>query len=364
MLRKQQISLRQFSILVIIFTVGEGIFLLPGIVTNEAKQDGWIASLISLLMGILFVLFYEQFARLYPKLTLVEISEKVLGSWLGKGFALLFIGYAFYYAAVALREIGDFLTTQNYPETPMIFIHILVVIVVVMAVRLGIEPIARSVEIFLPWLAVLLLFLILCSIPKMDVYHIQPVFSEEFRSIVRASIPFTAYSFVELAFFLMIVPYVKERQHLRKSWLWGSMIGSAVITIVTIVAILVLGAELTARQMYPGYNLAKLIYIGDFLQRVEASLAVIWFITIFVRVTIYFFVTVTGLAQVFRLQNHKSIATPLGVILVALASIVSTDIVYFNHLNQYWPFLDLFFGFLFVLFLWIVHLGKKLFRLN
>lgn len=100
------------------------------------------------------------------------------------------------------------------------------------------------------------------------------------------------------------------------------------------------------------------------MQRVEASIAVIWFTTIFMRVTIFFFVTVTGLTQVFRLKNQKQIATPLGIILVALASIVSTDIVYFNRLNQYWPFLDLFFGFLFVLFLWMVHLCKKIFRPN
>lgn len=358
MLGTQRISLRQFSILVLIFIIGEGIFILPGFVTHEAKQDGWIAGLFSLLLGILIVLFYERFSRLYPELTLVEVSEKVFGSWLGRGFALFFIGYAFYYAAVSLREIGDFLTTQNYPETPMIVFHIIVAIVVVMAVRLGIEPIARSAEIFCPWLALFFLFLILFSIPKMDVYHIQPVWGEEFGSILRASIPFTAYTFIELVFFLMIVPYVKQRQQLRKGWLLGAIIGSVVIIVIIMTAILVLSAELTARQMYPGYNLAKQIFIGDFLQRVEASLAVIWFVSIFVRVTIYFFVTVTGLMQVFRIRDRKQLATPLGIIMVALASIVSTDIVYFNHLNQYWPLLDFFFGFVYVLLLWIVHYCK------
>ena len=362
MLGRQQISLRQFSILVMIFTIGEGIFILPGILTNEAKQDGWLAGIYSLVLGILIVLFYERFARLYPQLSLVEICERILGSWLGKGFALFFTGYAFYYAAVSLREIGDFLTTQNYPETPMIVIHLIVAIVVVMAVRLGIEPIARSTEIFLPWLIFLFLFLIVFSTPKMDVNHIQPVFGEDFKSILRAMIPFTAYSFIDLVFFLMITPYVKQRQQLRKGWLIGAIFGSLVVIVITITAILVLGADLTARQMYPGYSLAKQIYIGDFLQRVEATLAIIWFISIFVRVTIYFFVTVMGLVKVFRLKSRKHIIIPLGIILVAMASIVSTDIVYFNHLNQYWPILDFLFGFSFVLFLWMVHFCKKMIK--
>ncbi|MDQ0493800.1 hypothetical protein QOZ95_001962 [Paenibacillus brasilensis] len=39
---------------------------------------------------------------------------------------------------------------------------------------------------------------------------------------------------------------------------------------------LVLGPDITARNIYPGYALAKKISIGHFLQRIEAIMATMW----------------------------------------------------------------------------------------
>ncbi|GAA3313398.1 hypothetical protein GCM10020331_003420 [Ectobacillus funiculus] len=43
------------------------------------------------------------------------------------------------------------MVTQVMPETPIAFIHALVLIAVIFGSRLGLEVIGRTSEVFLPW---------------------------------------------------------------------------------------------------------------------------------------------------------------------------------------------------------------------
>lgn len=57
MLENGKISIRQFTILVILFTVGGSILIVPSGLASEAKQDGWIAGLLALGIGLLIIPF-------------------------------------------------------------------------------------------------------------------------------------------------------------------------------------------------------------------------------------------------------------------------------------------------------------------
>ena len=72
----------------------------------------------------------------------------------------------------------------------------------------------------------------------------------------------------------------------------------------TIIAltILVLGPDITGRNLYPSYMLAK-INIGNFLQRIEAVMAVMWFITLFYRISLYFYAIAIGISQIFHIKT-------------------------------------------------------------
>ncbi|MCM3674684.1 MULTISPECIES: GerAB/ArcD/ProY family transporter [Peribacillus] len=61
----------------------------------------------------------------------------------------------------------------------------------------------------------------------------------------------------------------------NKSLFVGQLLAGIVLIIITMFAILVLGPELTARQNYLIYMLAKKINIANFMTRLEAILAII-----------------------------------------------------------------------------------------
>jgi spore germination protein KB len=96
--------------------------------------------------------------------------------------------------------------------------------------------------------------------------------------------------------------------------------------------ILVLGADLTARQSYPSYMLGKKIKIGDFLQRVEVLVAIIWMLTIYFKLTICYYGLSLGLAQLFGLKSYKILTFPLAFLIIPFSIFISPNIV---SIDQY-----------------------------
>jgi spore germination protein KB len=83
-----KISARQFAILVILFSIGTTILVIPGVMAQVVKQDAWIAAVIGTGIGLLLVALYIAVGRMFPTKTLVEINETLFGKWLGKAVSL------------------------------------------------------------------------------------------------------------------------------------------------------------------------------------------------------------------------------------------------------------------------------------
>jgi spore germination protein KB len=342
MLENGKIGSRQFMKVVILLVIGDGILVLPSIPALEAKQDAWIAAIFSVVIGMLAVLLYHAVGNLYPDLTLVQYSEKILGKWLGISASLLFLTHILITAAVMIREIGDFMTTQIMPETPIQSIHIIFLAIVMMAVRLGLETMTRSVEVFFLLVIILFLILVIFLLPQVKIENMQPIFEGGFKPILRGSILFTVLPFAELFIILMFFPYVNDKTKVRNRFLLGALLGGITLIITTTLSILVLGADMTARNLYPSYILAKKINVADFLQRIEAILAVIWFITVFLKTSFYFYTGTLTLAQMLKLKEYRSLVFPIGMILIVLSLVISPNIVYSNNFNtKIYPVYDI-----------------------
>ncbi len=93
MLENGKISARQFTVLVILYTIGTSILIAPSMLAGVAKQDGWIASMLGIGAGLLSVFLYSALGNRYSDKTLAEYSEQILGKWLGKAVALLFLSF-------------------------------------------------------------------------------------------------------------------------------------------------------------------------------------------------------------------------------------------------------------------------------
>ncbi|NQX60054.1 GerAB/ArcD/ProY family transporter [Paenibacillus qinlingensis] len=319
-----QISSRQFMVLVIFYTMGSAIVLMPGVISHGADQDAWIAALIGMIAGIVPIWIYLSLGGRFPGLTIVEYNELLLGKWLGKTVSLLFLAFYLLFSAILLREIGDFVSTQTLTETPIMVIHAMFMIMIVTAARLGIETLGRAGEVMFPFVMVLLLIFFGFLLPEIKVQNIQPIMATEAKPIIESAILFVVDPFLELSVFLMIFPYVKTKKW-KKSFIWGALIGSVVLTSMILFSILVLGAYITVIQLYPSYALARYIRFGGFIQRIEEVVSGIWYISMFFKLTLTFCASTLLIKQTFQLRESKFLVFPLAVVIVPLAQIVSPN---------------------------------------
>lgn len=329
MIEQGKIGVHQFTILVFLFTVGSSILIVPSGLAAEAKQDAWLAAALGLALSIPLVWLYSRLANRLSSASFVKLCQQLLGRWVGSAIAFLYFGYFFLLAALVLRNIGDFMSTQVMPRTPIQFVHALFLIVLITGIRKGLEVYARTAEIFFPWVIFFLVIMLVLLPHQFDAHRLLPIFGYGAKPILRATIPLLGTPYLETVIFLLIIPMIRPSRKIGKAFMTGVAMAGILLVVISLLSILVLGADVTALQMYPSYSLAKKISIGHFLERVEIIMAGIWFITIYFKLGICFYASTVTFAELFKLKDARALYFPFGLIMLVLSIIAYPDMAVF-----------------------------------
>lgn len=344
-MEKAIIKAAQFKKMVFLFTVGTSIILLPSMLASDAKNDAWFSAILGTAAGIMMIGLYLALANLVPGKTLVGTCLVLLGKWPGRICSFLMFVYSFLLTTLVMRNLGDFLTASMFPETPIPAIHFVYLLIVLIGVRYGLSNIARTMDIFYPLTCLLFIVFALLLIPDVDFKQIQPVLRSGIGPIFNAAYSYISFPYLEFVLFLIILPHVDDQKAGGKAFIKGTVLGGFVLLILTILCLLVMGSEMTASNLYASFELAKIIKIGDFIQRVEVIIAVIWFVTIFCKLIICFYMTIQSFSQSFNLGDYRPLVFPMGMILYAISIILVPDMGYFLAFVRYvWTICSVIFG--------------------
>jgi spore germination protein KB len=325
----EKISSRQFKLLVILYSVGTTILVIPAGLAADAKQDAWLASIIGTIVGTCITIFYVRLGRQMGGYNWIDYSKIVLGKWLGNLLNILFVFFCFIGASTLLFYVGNFMNTQLMPETPIQFINVLFALVVVMGVKLGLEVLARAAEVLFPYIILIFLFLLVFISPEIDINKLQPVFEAGIKPLTHAALSMIATATFTLIVFFMIYPtQIDNRERAERGFIKASFVAGTFMIGITLMCISVLGPSTTERLLYPGYSLAKKINVGHFVERVESSVAAFWVISIYFKLSLYFYGFVAGLAQLFQLSHYRSIVLPCGMLVVIYSFVVYPNVSY------------------------------------
>jgi spore germination protein KB len=333
---KKTIEARSFIILVIMFAVGTSILIAPSGLAIDAKQDAWMASILGIAVNLLLVLLYAALGNRYPNKTFVQYCVISLGPWFGTVMALLYVAFCFLLASLMLGDMGIFLTSQIMPDTPVEVVRIIFTFVIVIAARAGLKVYTHAAEIFIIWMLGLFFLLILPSISKFELTYLTPLFEFGVKPVLKGAYNFLALQ--EMVVLLMFYPYVSAAPKVRRnSFIKGMVIGGSLLVIMTLSSTLVLGSSLTANQLFPAYALAKHINLGKFFERMESMMMFLWFLSIFVKITLTFHASVLGMAQLFKIKDEKPFLWPLAIGMIVLSSMCYPNTMFvLNFLTHSW----------------------------
>ncbi|OKL35679.1 GerAB/ArcD/ProY family transporter [Domibacillus mangrovi] len=332
-MEKAKISAYQLFTLLLLFELGSALVYT---LANGAKQDAWMAVLMAMVGGFcLFFIHYRLYCY-YPNLPPMEYMQMLLGPVLGKIIAFLFILYFMYVAATILRGFGEMLVISAYPATPIFFINALFILVIIYTVYKGIEVLSRTSEVlfFVVSLLAVSIFLLIILSGNINMDNLKPVFEEGVSPIIKTVFTDTLYfPFGQMIIFTMILPYVNERKKVKRTGLLAIGMSGFVLALITAMNISVLGIDRTTRSPFPFLTTIQMIELAGFLERLDVYFILLVTLTAFVKLSVFFYVTVLSVSHLFHVKHPSHLAYPLGMVVLFLSMAVASN---WTEYNQEW----------------------------
>jgi len=150
--------------------------------------------------------------------------------------------------------------------------------------------------------------------------NLKPVLYDGLKPVLEASYSIFTFPFAEVVVFLSIMGNLSKNSSVYKVYYCSLLIGGTVLLVIAVRSLLVLGVPIKLLQYFPSYTSTRVIRVGTFLQRIEASIAIVFMISGFTKTTICLHAATNGLAHLFNIKNYHRLAAPVG-ILMALYSL-------------------------------------------
>ncbi|MFS8212310.1 GerAB/ArcD/ProY family transporter [Paenibacillus polymyxa] len=360
MLKKTRISVRQVTVLMFLSLIGDMLLIYPTIITHIAQQDAWISSILSIPLGLVIIYVLIRVHELYPNLSLIEAIRKILGPVFGSIVSCWYLFYFFMGTALNAREVGDFLSTQLFEETPLSVLLAMEVSLLVLTALAGIEAFSRVSEILLPVYVLIFCGLILALLPQIQLSNVRPVLENGLAPVAKGMVPGAGMPFASMSIMLMVFPFVNKRGHFKRDMLLASLIGGVLITLFLLLSLLIIGPFVTNYSPYISSALTTKINELNYITRIESLVSLTWALAAFFKGVIFFYAFTFGTTQLFRISNIRPFVIPAGGLVFGMTISITPNVFYYVRTLVYpmstWHYTN---GLIIPLVLWGVYLCKQ-----
>lgn len=306
----------------------------PSILIHEAGPAAWQAALVMTAGTLLLYLPTGALARRFPGRSLAAINVEVAGAIFGP---LLTLGVALWLltsVALTIRDFTETFIVALLPTTPPSVMMSVILICLAYASYRGLEPLSRAAQIFFPLILVAAVLVLILSLPRGDTSLLYPFWGHGLPTTVSNGL-YNIGMLGEVIILLVLGYAFRDGKSVRTSGLLGILLAGLSIALSLAVEVMVFGAEDGAQQGFPLLTLVRLVYLGRFLQRVEALIVMFWFFAAAVRLSAIFHAAVVAVTDGLRLPSHRPVIFPLAIIVGSL-SLLPTDLLVVIELDRTW----------------------------
>lgn len=335
---REQISPRQGTLLVVSLILPTATLFLPAISSAQANEDAWISPLIATALGIGLSLLYANLSTRYPGQTLIQFAPRALGRLLGGLVGLLYLWWWLQCTANVIREFGEFMTIIIMPETPIIVIHILMLLLVAYGAHYGLEVMARANEVILPFMLFTLMLLFALVASRFRSTYLLPFMAEGFAPVLRGAYAPTSWMGEVITCNMMLFPFLTQPEKARTVALHGLSVAGLVLTLQVAMNLGVLGTHITQTAMLPMMSTARMIDVADILVRMEPFFVAVWIGGLFVKAWIFFYAFCRGAQEWLGLEDYRPMILPAVTICAPLSILLFVNATEMSQWHaRVWP---------------------------
>lgn len=179
-------------------------------------------------------------------------------------------------------------------------------------------------------MAILLVFLL--DIKELNYSNIMPMVDQGWQPVWHGAFSAFSFPFAEAILFTAIFTSVKGKKSLVNVFMVGLLISGGLLLLITLQNIFMLGPYTMSNVYFLTYSAVGRINIGEFIQRIEGSMAIIFVICIFMKLAVCLMAASKGIAKLFGLSSYRSVVMQTGLLTAYLAYVIYDNIMEM----QYW----------------------------
>ncbi|SDF30022.1 GerAB/ArcD/ProY family transporter [Sporolituus thermophilus] len=310
--------------LAFILTIPRLFITVPAEMLDIAAGLAWLmplASGIGAFAGCWLLVFV--LSRL-PGYDLVGAAYHLLGRAGGFLVGLFYVGYFFLDAVLLLRQFAE---NTLLTALPLLEFSIAVAVYALVAgvlVYIGVEGIARTTYLLMPLGSVPLLVVLALLFPFYNVYHLLPWQGTGLGAVMPPALIGAGYNSGVLALFIL-AKALQDLRTVKAATLYGLGASIALKALCTFIFTLVFGYTTGREKMLPFYEMARLVYLGRYVQRIEALFILLWVMYGILAIAANLFMGLYLVARLFGLPAIRPLI-PVAALTVAFLAMIPQDI--------------------------------------
>ena len=268
--------------------------------------------------------------------TLVQYSQTLLGGWLGRVIVLPYFVAWYTLSIDVLRSFADFIHLIILDRTPVwLVISLMVALMAYITYTGGITGIGRFCEIAGPLTILTLIVTFILNVGNMKWNQITPVvYDSGWATLLKGSFEPASF-FGETFMLLTIVSFMEKPQKALSRAMLGMGITILTVSSATFMVLTVLGPNLAASLRFPYFIIVRSINILNFVQNVDIFVIFIWVFGVFVKLSLYLFITSYEAAKWLNVKNWRKLIG-FGAPLMAISAILVPNQTYIPIYQKIW----------------------------
>lgn len=324
-----KISGRQAVYLIISTIFSTMVIFLPTFMVDIAKQDAWLSVLPAAALGIVTGSVCARLGERFPGRSIIEYAPDIIGFLPGKVVGLLFIVNFILLNSYIVREFAEIFLNIFMPETPIYIFIVSILLVSSYTVLQGMEVLARANTITLIIYIFIIIIMVSLNLPNYELTNITPVLESGPGRVIEGAYPATVF-FAEAFVITMLLPHLASPQQGRAVVFRGVIVAGFLLLVLTLAGLAVLNCE-AGRTQFIALSLARRISIGEFIERLDPLVMLMWMGGLLIKVTVFYYFTVTGISHWLGTKRHGPIVLPVGLALALMAAYLWKNVIEFRH---------------------------------
>jgi len=246
---------------------------------------------------------------------------------------IAYIGIFFGNSALLLRQYAEYSLISALPKVNFQLMIVWYAVTVGILCYLGIEAICRTGYIMLPLLVSGLMLVFVSVSPFYMVYNLMPWQGNGIMPAIHAGIHGVGFGVGIIA--LAVLSSAFQNAKTIKSIAMYVTGGVVVLRIMFILSYtMVFGIGAGTEKVMPLFELTRLVYLNQYVQRIEALFIVVWVIIGLLSITVFLYIGLYLIVMLLKLPTLRPIV-PLGVIIVADLAMLPSNIGYTVQLDKW-----------------------------